>query len=482
LKTPYFTIRFSFQKRKGSNVKYVVCSYYIWSLFIFRRRIMPKVTIIIPVLNVRPYIRECLDSVVGQTLTDIEVFCVDAGSTDGTLEIEQEYAAKDPRLTILDDTARSTGYAKNIGIDRAQGKYVAIVESDDYIAKDMMEKLYRAAEQYGLDMVKGNYRSFMGEGGSRLYVDKAISLRSEDYEKVINPQADNRYFGWDMYTWTGLYKKEFLDKYHIRHNESKGAAFQDVGFWFQTFCYGGKVYLLNDYFYHYRRDNPNASVNHPSRTFAMCEEYQYVKNLISRDAQTWKRVLPAYYHEMFRSYFVTYERLADPLKDKFVEKFYKEIREGYERGQIQRELFDPYELEYLDALLGSKQKFMDRLAAQKSGIEKKQAELYERIKGYSYCIIFSAGSHGSNLQIMLKHRFDKDVTAFCDNDVKKRNAVINGAKVLDSKQAEKLYSGAVYLVANKKHGSAIHRQLLEEGIAEERIVDCKVEELIDGFM
>ena len=141
---------------------------------------MPKVTIVIPVLNVQPYIRECLDSVVNQTLTDIEIFCIDAGSIDGTLEIEQEYAKKDSRITILDDTAHSTGYAKNLGFQRANGKYMAIVESDDYIALDMMEKLYNAAEQNELDIVKGNYRSFLGEGGARLFVEKAVSLNQEE--------------------------------------------------------------------------------------------------------------------------------------------------------------------------------------------------------------------------------------------------------------------------------------------------------------
>ena len=124
---------------------------------------MPNVTIIIPILNVQPYIRECLDSVVDQTLTDIEVFLVDAGSTDGTREILEEYVAKDKRFILLEDTAHSTGYAKNLGIKLAKGKYVAIVESDDYIASDMIEKLYCTAEQYELDIVKGNYRSFLGK-------------------------------------------------------------------------------------------------------------------------------------------------------------------------------------------------------------------------------------------------------------------------------------------------------------------------------
>lgn len=443
---------------------------------------MPKVTIVIPVLNVQPYIRECLDSMVNQTLTDIEIFCVDAGSTDGTLEIEQEYAEKDSRISILNDIEHSTGYAKNLGFQLAKSKYVAIVESDDYIASNMMEKLYNTAEQYDLDIVKGNYRSFLGEGESRLCADKAISLNQEDYGKVINPQSDNRFFGWDMYTWTGLYKKSFLEQYHILHHESKGAAFQDVGFWFQTFCYATRVYLMPDYFYYYRRDNPNASVKNPNRTFIMCDEYRYIKSIISRDTLTWNRVLPAYYHELFRSYFVTYERLAEKLKPDFAERFFMEMKEGYEQGHVYRELFDSYELEYLDVLLESKQKFINKLAAQKQSAEQKRQELYQRIKDYGSCIIFSAGSHGSNLQIMLKQYFNKNVSAFCDNSLEKNGKLINGVKIFSLREVMRNYPDAVYLVANKKYGMEICKQLSDSGVEKARIIHCKVEELIDGFL
>lgn len=443
---------------------------------------MPKVSIIIPVLNVRPYIEECLDSVVNQTLSDIEIFCIDAGSTDGTLEIEREYADRDSRITILEDDAHSTGYAKNLGIYRAGSPYVAIVESDDYIASDMMEKLYHTAVRYDLDMVKANYRSFLGEGNGRLFVNKSISLNSEDYEKVIDPQMDNRFFGWDMYTWTGLYKKRFLEQYHILHNESKGAAFQDVGFWFQTFCYARKVYLMKDYFYFYRRDNPNASVKNPNRTFIMCDEYRFVKEVVSKDRQTWERVQPAYYHEMFRSYFVTYERLVLHLKTEFANRFYREIMEGYENGWIKRELFDEYELKYLDVILTSREAFEMRLATQKMEIEKKRKNLFQKVSNYPCCVIFSAGSHGCNLQVMLKQEPQINIAAFCDNDMLKYGKEINGVKVLSLEKTEELFPESVYLVANKKHSIEIQRQLKCAGVKQERIIICKVEELLDGFL
>lgn len=443
---------------------------------------MPRVTIIMPSFNVAPYIRECMNSVLIQTLTDIEIVVVDADSTDGTREILEEYAQKDRRVVILRQDKKSYGYAINKALNYASGEYIGIVETDDYIAPNMMEKLYQTAMKYDVDMVKANYRSFLGEGDARLFVDKSISLSREDYEKVIDPRLDNRFFGWDMYTWTGLYKKEFLDSYHILHHESKGAAFQDVGFWFQTFSYARSVYLISDYFYYYRRDNPNASVKNPNRTFVMCDEYRFVKDVISKDRKTWERVKPAYYHGMFRSYFVTYERLAPHLRPEFAERFYQEMKEGYEAGYIQRELFDEYELEYLDVLMTSKDEFERRLASQKREIEEKQRALFQKIRKYPYCIIFSAGSHGSNLQVMLKQNFQMDISAFCDNDVRKQGKRINHVPILLPEEAERLFPNGVYLVANKTYSQQIQNQLSEMGIGKDRVIDCRVEELIDGFM
>ena len=91
----------------------------------------PKVTIILPTLNMEPYIRQSMDSVLNQTLKEIEVFVVDASSTDRTRDIVEEYAQKDPRVSLLEDIKKSTGYAKNIGIERSSAPYVAIVITRD---------------------------------------------------------------------------------------------------------------------------------------------------------------------------------------------------------------------------------------------------------------------------------------------------------------------------------------------------------------
>ena len=109
----------------------------------------PKVTVILPTLNMKAYIHQSLKSVLDQTLKEIEVFVVDAASTDGTREIVREYMENDSRVFLLDDVKKSTGYAKNIGIEMSSAPYIAMVEPDDYIELDMMEKLYQAAEETG---------------------------------------------------------------------------------------------------------------------------------------------------------------------------------------------------------------------------------------------------------------------------------------------------------------------------------------------
>ena len=93
---------------------------------------MVKVSVIIPVYNVEPYLKQCMDSVVGQTLKDIEIICVDDGSTDGSLDILREYAAEDNRIQIIEQKNAGAGAARNNGMRHATGKYLSFLDSDDF--------------------------------------------------------------------------------------------------------------------------------------------------------------------------------------------------------------------------------------------------------------------------------------------------------------------------------------------------------------
>ena len=107
-----------------------------------------KVSIVIPICNVERYLKECLDSVINQTLKDIEIICVDDGSTDASLSILRTYEKMDTRIKVI--TKQNSGYGNtmNVGMDIAIGEYIGIVESDDYIEKNMFERLYNTAVQY----------------------------------------------------------------------------------------------------------------------------------------------------------------------------------------------------------------------------------------------------------------------------------------------------------------------------------------------
>ena len=204
---------------------------------------MPKISIIMPSFNVAPYIRECMDSVLAQTLSDIEVIVVDADSTDGTRETLEEYAQKDSRIVILEDDKKSTGYANNKALDYATGEYIGIVETDDYIVAEMYEKLYFYAQKYKAEVVKADYDSFSTVQGKRFFVTHNLLGEKKKYYQVLSPRK-NRYVFWaEMFNWAGIYRRDFLNQYQIRHQETPGASFQDNGFWFQVFAYAQRVVL-----------------------------------------------------------------------------------------------------------------------------------------------------------------------------------------------------------------------------------------------
>ena len=116
-----------------------------------------KVSIIVPVYNVEKYLPICIDSIICQTLREIEIICVDDGSTDNSSVILDQYAIKDERIKVVHKKNGGYGKAVNIGMDLAQGEYVGIVDSDDYILPEMYEILYMNAKKNNLDMINSNF-------------------------------------------------------------------------------------------------------------------------------------------------------------------------------------------------------------------------------------------------------------------------------------------------------------------------------------
>ena len=307
---------------------------------------MTKVSVIVPTYNVEPYLRECMDSIIGQTMKELEIICVNDGSTDGSLAILKEYAEKDSRVVLIDKQNAGYGCAMNDGLDRATGEYIGIVEPDDFVDRHMYEDLYRIAKEKDLDVIKADfYRFLRGRNGEYLKSYDALSRDGTGYNEVIDPKKNDRIFSYVLNTWSGIYRRDFIEKYHIRHNTTPGASFQDNGFWFQTFCLAERVYFVNKPYYMNRRDNPNSSVKDRKKVYCMNEEYRFIYDFLNSRTELKKYFMNVYSMQRFRNYFTTYSRIDRRFKKEYLETMSAELKEAMNRHELNREYFTKMEWE-----------------------------------------------------------------------------------------------------------------------------------------
>lgn len=297
-----------------------------------------KVSIVIPVYNVENYLHECMNSAINQSLKDIEIICVNDGSTDNSLRILKEYAAMDSRVKIIDKNNAGYGHTMNIGMDMAQGEYIGIIESDDYVKLIMFETLYNIAAAQNIDIVKADfYRFTVSNGYLRLFYN-VLSDNPELYNKAIYDIDSLEMFKFTN-TWSGIYKRSFLRQYIIRHNETPGASYQDNGFWFQTTISASSIYYLDRPFYMNRRDNPNSSVYQRDKVYIGNKEYDFIYQFLERNPILKDKYIKYFSVKKFDYYYYTYRRISSEFKKEYVLTFSKEFKEALAKDEIDETLF-----------------------------------------------------------------------------------------------------------------------------------------------
>ncbi len=173
---------------------------------------MPKVSIIIPVYNVKDYLKKCVNSVISQTYKDFEIILVDDGSTDDSPAICDDYAKQDNRVKVIHKQNGGQGDARNVGIDIAEGEYIIFVDSDDYISEKMLEETVTRAEKYDADMVLHDYYT-VNENGEILFRYSSVLPR----EKLICPSEDKYILNFSLTAAsTKLYKKSIFKDSELR--------------------------------------------------------------------------------------------------------------------------------------------------------------------------------------------------------------------------------------------------------------------------
>ncbi|SDB28942.1 Glycosyl transferase family 2 [Pseudobutyrivibrio sp. YE44] len=433
-----------------------------------------KVSIVLPSKNVKDYIKECLESVINQTLRDIEIICVDANSTDGTREIIEEYKNDDNRIILLDDDMGSCGYAYNIGIAISRGKYVGFVETDDYVRLDMFERLYNVAEANNLDYVKGNHTNFTDVGNERFFEEERV-FRESPYERnyglIINPSMYPEVNWFDHCMWNGIYRREYLKDKNVKLNESKGPSYQDHGFQWQTILKARKAMYLDESYYFYRNDNANSSMNNLNGIVKDYGEFLFVRNILNNSSETMSEHWSIYYDKMFYTLkrwvelYVKNDFELSGEQKQVIEKWIYDLHAGeayitpkmigmekYCELALLKDNFELY-CEYVKSIILAKDNYLK--------------SIIKNMRGKSV-IIFGAGVFGTRICAVLEQFEDIKIIAFCDNKAHE-NQLIRGKDVYTPDYAINKYGDAYYLIANQKYYLDCMRQLMDLGVDKSHI-------------
>lgn len=216
----------------------------------------PKVSIVVPIYNVERYLNECIDSILRQTLKDIEVILVDDGSPDNCGKIIDEYAKEDSRVIAIHQENSGYSVAVNKGIDLAKGEYIGVIESDDFIEPDMYELLYKDAKKNNTDVTKGLfyfYNPTLNEDEqNKIYFNPCgIDLRLAP-NGAFHVTEWPRIIGFHASIWSSIYKSDFVKK--IKIPETAGASYQDFPFMIEVMCKAERISIVKKAFVHWRNE------------------------------------------------------------------------------------------------------------------------------------------------------------------------------------------------------------------------------------
>ena len=242
---------------------------------------MPKVSVIIPCYNSERFLIECLDSVLGQTLRDIEIICVDDGSTDSTLEILYEYEKKDNRIRILTQKNQYAGVARNNGMDIAVGKYLAFFDSDDFFDSVMLEKMYNKCEEVEADIcICGAMVYDMATGRiAQNSLRPNIKILPQKDPFSYHDIPDHIFSICNPAPWNKLFKTDFIKKYSLKFQPLKQV--NDVFFTRCTLAVAGKITFIDQYLVNYRTGT-STSLTESNKNRALCfyEAHKALKDFL----------------------------------------------------------------------------------------------------------------------------------------------------------------------------------------------------------
>ena len=236
-----------------------------------------KISVMIPVYNTSQYLKRCLNSIINQSLKEIEIICVNDGSTDNSLEILKEYEKKDKRIVVIDKKNAGVSSAKNEALKIAKGKYCLNIDSDDWVEQNFFKEIFLKAEENDLDLVVSD---IIFDYDDTLEIKKELEINDNDIlsGKQYRELFFNKKFQVEGYTWNKLIKTSIYKKNNIFF--SKNIAYlEDYEIILKLAFYLKKIGKINKGYYHYIQRNDSASNNIKNRERNFLQEIQVFNNL-----------------------------------------------------------------------------------------------------------------------------------------------------------------------------------------------------------
>lgn len=440
---------------------------------------MIDVSIIIPCLNGVKYLKDCMNSLINQTIKNIEILFVDSGSTDGTLEVVADYIKKDKRIRLINTEIKSMGYQYNLGIENSVGEYVGFCEADDYVDKDMFEQLYGIAKEYNADYVKADFNLFMGNG-SEIISMPAMTLPKHysHMENTVMSIGDYKEMcNYDTQMWTGIYNRDFICKNHIKLNETPGAAFQDTDFTLQTQVLAERaVYTRKNYYY--RRDNDASSIyNAKSLRYAL-DEFIYMIDFMDKHMNK-KMLKGTVFKQCINVFMSKYEmivrrKIADYSSDELLHAFRKEVLRAFKGTEIS-ELYSAGLLGdvRIISLNKSVDVFKQYIHTKVDGWVDTWGYFLKKVAEHGTIAIIGCGEVGKSLCIVFAKRGLKTRIVLADNNASMHGTSFYGIKIKSVKDIASSHGeDTIFVVgnANIMERMTIEEQLIRLGIDRELII------------
>ena len=249
--------------------------FYLLLFFSFQNsKIIPKVSIIVPIYNVQRYINECLNNLINQTLKEIEIILINDGSTDNTFNRLKSYL-EDKKIIFIEQAHQGVANARNTGLEFVMGEYIAFVDSDDYIEENMLEITYNLAKKDNIDIIEFKHTIFQ-----RKRREKPIENNQTEIGIIYN--IKNIWQNVRVELWNKLYKSEIIKKNKIKFlPEIYG---EDLCFNLMLFPRINLVKKLNSTFYHYRRRKGQITLNLKNN-----EKWEKMKNILYIIPEYWRK-------------------------------------------------------------------------------------------------------------------------------------------------------------------------------------------------